>query len=330
MALTSAEIAYRRRLRIAAVLSLLLHAAFVVTLALNPGACSPASAGITADPKPLVVNLQPRDTEARKRLIDPAIPSTQPPDDTDLIAETNAQAQDISDAQGDESTPDMPKIGEFDALGGQPAPEAIPPAPTPPPADNAEEQPVPENDDVQVAPEPDPSSIELAQPATTNEAVGAPEAPASEDAQATAPALPLPFEVARAESLPIPGADATPPRARQPGGVEAQGFANFEAKQHELAPYLKSIREKVEREWRAALQMRYTGTTPTKAVIECTINPTGEIVSVEIIEPGSSVSYGPICKDAIQRAGPFGAFPFEVPPIYQNQNLEIRWTFSFM
>lgn len=331
MALTSSDIAYRRRLRVSAVLSLLLHGAFVAVVALNPGACQPTDMGFVDDEAPLVVNLQPREAQERKRLIEPAVPSTELPDDTDLIAESNAQAQDTQDSQGDELTPDLPEIAEFDRLGGQPSPspELIPVAPQPPAADETTDD-EPADDKVTVEPEPELAPIDLAKRESTREPAEDAEQEQADVPKETTPALPQPFDMARADSIPIPGPDDGAPRARKPGGVEAEGFANFEAKQHEMAPYLKTIREKVEREWRAALQMRYTGTTPTKAVIQCDINSKGEIVNVEIVEPGSSVSYGPLCKDAIQRAGPFGPFPFDVPAIYQNQNLEIRWTFSFM
>lgn len=323
-------------------MSLLLHGAFVAAIALNPGACQPTALGFVDDQRPVVVNLQPRDPETRKRLIEPSAPSQDLPEETDLIAETNAEAQDTRDSAGDETTPDLPEIAEFDNLGGapMPAPELIPEPPKPRAAEEpadvtvgekpAPQQAKPAEEELRVKPEPELAPIDVARQAPRAEPKETPEKPSDAAAGESTPTVPQPFDVARADAIPIPGPDEGPSRARKPGGVEAEGFANFEAKQHELAPYLKTIREKVEREWRAALQMRYTGTTPTKAVLQCTINPKGEVVNVEIVEPGSSVSYGPLCKDAIQRAGPFGPFPFEVPAIYQNQNLEIRWTFSFM
>jgi hypothetical protein len=64
--------------------------------------------------------------------------------------------------------------------------------------------------------------------------------------------------------------------------------------------------------------------------VDCAISPSGEVVSVTIVDPGESVSFAPLCKEAIEEAGPFPPFPFEVPEAYRNRNLEIRWTFSFL
>jgi hypothetical protein len=42
------------------------------------------------------------------------------------------------------------------------------------------------------------------------------------------------------------------------------------------------------------------------------------------------MTYAPLCREAIEKAAPFSAFPFKVPEIYRDENLEIRWTFSFL
>lgn len=67
-----------------------------------------------------------------------------------------------------------------------------------------------------------------------------------------------------------------------------------------------------------------------KAVIDCEINAEGELVSVNVVGTDNDKLYSALCRDAVQRAGPFGPFPFEVPDIYRGKNLEIRWTFSFL
>ncbi len=308
----------------------MLHAFCVVMVAINPGACIPEPPGLVPKQEPIVVHLQPEDPQRPMRLVDPAVPSTEVPDDTDLIAETNSKAQDEAVSQRDASTPEMNEIDEFEALGGAAltSPATPPIAVVSPPEPESTEEPASEPEPVKVEPKPVEGSVAVAPAASA----AAEESQATEPAEEPAPNEPAAerIEIAKAETLPVVAGDGGSPRARKRGGVEAEGFANFEAKQHELAPYLKTIREKVERAWRSALQVRYTGTTPTKAVIACTINPKGEVVEVEIVDGGGSVSYGPLCKDAIQSAGPFGPFPFEVPEIYQNQNLEIRWTFSFM
>ena len=49
-----------------------------------------------------------------------------------------------------------------------------------------------------------------------------------------------------------------------------------------------------------------------------------------MVEPGSSLTYAVLCRQAVEMAAPFGPFPFDVPEIYRNHNLEITWKFSYL
>jgi hypothetical protein len=86
----------------------------------------------------------------------------------------------------------------------------------------------------------------------------------------------------------------------------------------------------VELRWNEALLTRYFGTNPTVAEVRCEIASDGRLVRTEIVGSPRDVVFAGLCQHAIQRAAPFGAFPFAVPPEYQNQNLEIHWTFNFL
>jgi hypothetical protein len=138
------------------------------------------------------------------------------------------------------------------------------------------------------------------------------------------------LQLAKAEPPSIPEPVTGPSRGRVDGGVKNLGFLGFEAMKHELAPYLKEVRSRVEKRWTTALELHYTGTSPTKAVLDCAISPEGKLVYVHIVEPGHSPTYAPLCREAIEKAAPFSPFPFSVPPVYKSKNLEIRWTFSFL
>jgi len=78
------------------------------------------------------------------------------------------------------------------------------------------------------------------------------------------------------------------------------------------------------------LLTRYSGTSPTEVVIDCAIAPDGTLARVEIVGEPKDRVYAALCKDAVEKAGPFKPFPFTVPDMYRNRNLEIRWTFSFL
>ncbi len=303
---------YSTRIKIAAVFSMLIHAAGVVLLrqTYTPREYIPAAA-----PEPIVLDLQP---EARpepsppQQLVDVAVPAEAPPQVTEHIAVENAEAMDLALRDADHPAPALEQ-DEFDAL---PQPVATPmpqePAAEPPPKESKEE-------------------AESEQEAEAKKPIKAVETPAKEvipEAAEAPPAPEAPIKIAQAQ--PLLAQRPEKGKTRERGGVSKQGQTNFDAIQSEIAPYLKHVRERVERQWNQMLYTRYSGTSPVKAVIDCAINAQGELVSVNVVGTDNDKLYSALCRDAVQRAGPFGPFPFEVPDIYQGKNLEIRWTFSFL
>lgn len=295
---------YSKRLVVALTAALALH-----TLILASGAhfLNRRAVSLASRDEPLLLNLvESPDPRPAYRLVETSQPATEPVEETDLISTQDSNAADRSDDDGERLAPHFAEASEFDE------------APLPP----AEHGPAPE-------PEPPPK------PETTG--------PPSREILDMTALDPMPltgpgesgddrFEVAQAPATPqVP--EPTPargPRGRLHGGVRETGFLAFEAMRHEVAPYFEKIRRAVRREWYAALQLNYSGVLPTKAVLECAINPQGELVYVNIVSRGNSPSYAPLCKMAIEKAGPFGPFPFKVPDVYRNKNLEITWTFHFL
>jgi len=304
---------YEKRLTVAGVGSVLLHVAFLIVLGIHGYRTMARVDALAARPEPIVLRLQRPETPMVRRLIDTPVLSDETPESTDLIGEHSAKARDLSDVEGTRLAPYFEEASEFDEL-RLPAPvaEPRPPAPVVPPRAEPEISPV----------ETDPREEGVL-------TVEAPEAAPDERREEPQEVQPdrEPLQVAQAEPPPLPpGA----PRGRVVGGVANKGFVGFEALEHEIAPYLKEVRARVERNWRAALQLRYSGTTPTKAVLDCSIRPDGMLEHVQIVEAGDSATYAPLCKQAVERAAPFPRFPFEVPEMYRERSLKIRWTFSFL
>jgi hypothetical protein len=273
----------------------------------------------TVAPEPIVLDLQP---EARpepsppQQLVDVAVPAEAPPQVTEHIAVENAEAMDLALRDADRPAPALEQ-DEFDAL-----PQVASPAPQ----ESAVEPPSKETEDE--------AETEKEAKSEAKKPIKAAETPAKEVLPEAAEAPPAP----KAPEAPIKIAQAQPLLAQRPekgktrerGGVSKQGQTNFDAIQSEIAPYLKHVRERVEQQWNQMLYTRYSGSSPVKAVIDCAINAQGELVSVNVVGTDNDKLYSALCRDAVQRAGPFGPFPFEVPDIYQGKNLEIRWTFSFL
>lgn len=313
---------YSLRVQLAAVASLLIHVALLVFSGVGPPTQIAATAGRD---EALVFNLvEEPEAEDARRLVESGTPTETPNPETDLISDQNAKAQDLSDEVGQHPQPFFEEAADFDALGRA--------------AEAAVQQDLqlerPETDPLPETPEPlseDPSPT----PSDTG-ALGAAAILAEQAKPAVAPPLPeAVLTLARQESSDVanpPSAETERPdsnRGRAGGGVEAKGFASFEANEDQLGEYMLEVRRRVGLAWRSALMFRYSGTTPTAAMIECAISPEGELLYARVTDPGDSATYGPLCREALERAAPFAPFPFEVPDIYRSKNLEIRWKFTF-
>lgn len=318
---------YARRMARAGVAAALIHAAVIAFFGAM-GALTPAAAiGPANRDEPLVLNLQP-DREYARNFVDTAVPADEEVrPDTDLISDKASKASDVEDSEGERPAPRLDRIADVDDLAGSatpapsaprrpPSPEAAPVEPQPEPQEPADSEEVPEETE------------ELEALTTLARAEHDMPPLANETAEQARE------QVARAQPETAPAAPPQPHlgvlKSRPDGGAEGKGFVGFEALEHELGPYLKQIRDRVERNWRTALEMRFSGSAKTKAVIECAISPQGKLVQVKIVESGDSPTFALLCKQSIEKAAPFPPFPFDVPAIYRTQNLEIRWTFSFL
>ena len=290
---------YSQRLSLTLALSLSAHVAIIALW--RP---EPFLHVVPEEPRPVAVQLRDESLE----YIDIAVPADTPPEDADHIAVEDAIAMDETPADEDAPTPDVsgPEAKEPDTVDVPPRPEPAPPEPEPAP------------------PEPEPAPEE--------------EAERMEIARAVPPQPPAPVEPSETPSDDVADAPPEQPEPMPPRDLRAaprrrtvtHGMTNFEALRHEIAPYLKHIRDKVERHWIEALLMRYTGTSPTRAEVFCAIAPDGTLVEARIVGMADDAIFAAICRDAIERAAPFDPFPFETPDIYRNKNLEINWHFSFL
>ena len=307
---------YSTRIKIAAVFSLLIHAVGFGLLRQThtPGEYIPAVA-----PEPIVLDLQPeaQPTPPPQQFVDVAVPAAAPPQVTEHIAVEDAEAMDLALRDAERPAPALEQ-DEFDALPQPVAPPAPPePEATSPAKESTEE-----------------AETEKKEESKTKDPIREVETPVKEVLPETAEAPPAPKApegpIKIAQAQPMPAQRPEKGKTRERGGVSKQGQTNFDAIQSEIAPYLKHVRERVEQQWNQMLYTRYSGTSPVKAVIDCAINAQGELVSVNVVGTDNDKLYSALCRDAVQRAGPFGPFPFEVPDIYRGKNLEIRWTFSFL
>lgn len=336
---------YKKRLQYAALISMTLHLLTLLASAL----VMPHGAGTAPLPADsMVVRLRPpkekpapQPLNMDRRLIDAVTPSNTPPPPTDLIAETNTKAMDAMLRDGELLGPNTALLDDFDAVARVTEPSPAPPAslaspPKPPEVEAPPEKPADKPEEKKAGKKP-----EVEKPAPAKRASTEPIEPTNGDEKS--PAADAPQEAPNdrpqaedrlqfAKATPAGLQDETPARARSrvQNAIKDKGFTNFPALEDEIAPYLKEIRNRVERQWKHMLLTKYSGTSPTKAVIDCAISADGKLVTVTIAgAPGDRI-YAALCKEAVEKAGPFAPFPFEVPDLYRNRNLEISWTFGFL
>ena len=316
---------YAQRVLLAACCSVMLHG--VLLVAWPPRADSAFKP--QARPAPIVLNLQP---EPERRLINAHTPAERSPGPTDLVASMDSEAMDTALRDGDVLGPHFDTVDAFDdlALAESRLVEQLSSPPAPVPNQEDSETPSPQESlDAPARLESPEADTRLPEPDTRNPIPDTrnvlPSAPEASPAESLGR-----FDVAKAGGPPAPEPSPRVTKGRLRDAVKKEGPASFEAHHEQFAPYMHEVRRRVEREWNAALMMRYAGTSPTEAVVDCAIAPDGTLVRVEVIGEPEERVYAALCKDAVEKAGPFRPFPFAVPDAYRSKNLEIRWTFSFL
>lgn len=249
-----------------------------------------------------------------------------PPPDTPLLSDRDSAAADRERYDGEDFAP---RFEEQDTHYELPSPSVLPEAVAAPPVTptepaEAESRPVParapEREAPEAAREEDRGDLlALAAPS----APGQP-APRLDRAPVQAPEPRTAVQPPPAPSLPSRG------RGNIEGMAVEEGIASFAALRDEVAAYVLEIKPLVQREWLALLLTRYSGTSPTEAVVRLAIAPDGAIAGLEFAEAPRDRIYAALCQEAIRRAGPFKPFPFRIPREYRDEHLVIRWTFRFL
>ncbi len=291
---------YRNRTILAGLCSITLH----VLIMFRMGAgCWSTPVSLASRREPIVLELEQPEPDNVRDLIETRVAAAKPLDKTDFISDKKSEAQDPHDEHSHKTAPRVEKVGDFVDPGETGQPDVKPDRREP---------------------------VERLEKKTedTSERVRVAKAIAAADRVPPEPraTCDTPDKTPDAEARRPP----QPSRGRVEGGINGKGFLAFDAMQDEIAPYLLEIRRKVEREWWSALALYYSGTSPTKAVIDCAINPDGELVHARVVDPGGSPSFAPLCRVSLQRAAPFRPFPFSVPDIFRSKKLEITWTFHFL
>lgn len=272
---------------------------------------------------PLMLNLRPEPPEPPPapppppdtrpvQAVESARPAEQPVETTNLRSDVNTNAADLTAHDGERPGPAL----EEDTLASLPIPAGA--------ASSAAAPERPPGKETKPAPEPEePGSV----PAPAVAADDAPEGDEVEESSAS----PAPAEATQVARATPPGAEYPQP-ARGPAGGRSmeEDYIGFEAIQDDVAAYfLKHVKPVIRRNWITNLLTRYTGTTRTKAMIALAIAPDGHIAKAEVMGAPDDRIFAALCRDAVQKSGPFPPFLFQIPPEYRDQNLVIHCRFQW-
>ncbi|MEK7795711.1 MAG: TonB C-terminal domain-containing protein [Candidatus Hydrogenedentota bacterium] len=310
----------RTRILLALFLSLALHAILGAAIALTP---EPRVATAPLVPPSFVVDLDAPDRQLR--IVESGAKTDTTAPKSDLISDANSRAQDMVESEEETGQPSPEIEDEFESPPSTGAPATPPELSAAEPDDTAlqetssepeprEDAAMPAKEDVHVA------RIPAAQDTSVLPKVG--QAVAAQSAETP------PAKLAEASTVELP-AEPRPSSGRR-GGIEAKGFTSYQANKHEMAAYMLEVRRRIERNWRAALSLRYSGATATETLMEFAIAPSGRLMRATVVDAGDSVVFAALCKDSIEKAAPFPPFPFEVPKVYRDQDMVIRVTFRFL
>jgi hypothetical protein len=288
---------------------------------------------LAESPGEFEINLEQSPQMPTYQLVDTIAPATVPVAQTDLIAEKDSNASSPAPGEGNPNAPNTDTVSDHAAIGAAAVPStpqaaSAPQTPAATEPEKKSEENAEEKNEVVVekVETPDEKAMQLAKLEPSKKPLARDPAEEIADTQLAQASAQAAVAAQQVVPQPLPSKQTT---GKEDGGAKA-GFLNFEAMRSEFAPYLRDVQNRVEKRWRTGLELKYRGTQPTNAVVDCAIGPDGKIAYVRIIEPGKSVSYAYVCKEAIEKAGPFPPFPFKVPDMYRDKNLEIRWTFRFM
>lgn len=113
-------------------------------------------------------------------------------------------------------------------------------------------------------------------------------------------------------------------------GAQIYGVTSYEAMGTTMGAYMKNLKERIWLTWFPYLAFHYPKDfRSADAVIEFTLDRTGQVKAVKIAEFKGSPLFASFCVEAVQRASPFGNIPQEVLDLMGRDDLEIRFAFHY-
>lgn len=108
------------------------------------------------------------------------------------------------------------------------------------------------------------------------------------------------------------------------------GEVTFNAKKHEVAPYIIKMKKKIEEHWAPPVLFTYYGLTSGETVVQFKIMPDGQVRDLKVLQEKGDESLKKSSLQAIQDAGPFEPVPPQVLAGEKEKYLGITFTFYYI
>jgi hypothetical protein len=263
--------------------------------------------------------------------VDPAQAVPEPPKETKYYSTINTRAAN-PDPKEDTLTPKIegkqeliPKM--MDTL--RPDPQALQPAPAPPPPQKAEVAEPPKTEPKRVRPEVQEEKPELKPEGETYLARAAPKPQPRVEAAAPPVEVPRPRPRTLAEVRAQRGV-LEGQKLRQRGGVRLGGVEGMDVKATPFGSYDAAFIAAVQARWFSLLEERnFVGSEAGKVVVEFHLTMDGRITALRVAETEVSETLAWMCQRAILDPAPYLPFPPDLRRMLGRDFRPVRFTFYY-
>ncbi|MBI2870290.1 MAG: hypothetical protein HYY14_01115 [Candidatus Omnitrophica bacterium] len=291
-------------LRLAMLASLFAHVAFVSTLELGL-----ARSFVVAPPRP--------EPALEFEFIESPGEEQTPLKPTDLISDKNQRASDKEEGEGRVDEPsqepyedeDWRSLPELPGSGG--GKEDLPANPVTPPGQAGEAGQI-----FQEEPEVKSEAVSLARVAMSTQ---------------------MPEQFSTPEVIALPQQEAGPQGemaqravSRREAGARALGERSFDAREHDLGPYIRELKKRIWQEWYPLVEFKYNRlAASSKTVVSFKVHPDGHISDLKALEHRGDEYLKILGLAAISQAAPFAALPEGFETVDGEETLDILFTFYY-
>lgn len=231
-----------------------------------------------------------------------------PPESPKKISDQDALASDLKAGEGRSTTPSVPHQGSHDQLAQTQKKDSAVPAPAPSPV--IQELPVPATDPLE------PKSSDTPEFAAPKPQTPPPSPPG----ETSAPPEPIGRDKINTNEM---------SRLRS-SGAKLSGITSFEATGSGMGEYMKNVKEKIWLDWFPYLAFKYPiDFAGADAILSLTIDKSGEIRMVRVVQSSGSALFADYCVESVQRVANFGPLPAELLALIGKDQLEILFAFHY-